>query len=133
MDLVFDISQVNQFVDVNPFVLMWNIFTSGGWIIIAAILIWGGWQVFRFKMNLRWWSKQKFTVLAIDVPKDTVQGPRAVENIFSVFAGMHGSMNKFEEYIENADQLYITLELVSIEGYIQFLIPISLYYTISIN
>jgi len=66
---------------------------------------------------------RKFILLAIDVPRDNDQSPKAVENIFSHLYGIQLSRNnKYEKYWEGRHQHYISMELVSIEGYVQFIV-----------
>lgn len=64
----------------------------------------------------------KWVYLAIDVPKENLQSPRAVENIFAHLAGGHGTMDLAEKYWEGEYQRWFSFEIVSIEGYIQFII-----------
>lgn len=63
-----------------------------------------------------------FILLAIDIPKDNEQSPKAVEHIFSTLAGTLTKPNLYEKYWLGEHQLAMSMELVSLEGYIQFLI-----------
>ncbi len=67
-------------------------------------------------------SSVSHTLLAIDIPKDNNQTPKAVEHIFSTLSGIRSSPNLYEKYWLGKVQLSISIELVSIEGYIQFLV-----------
>jgi len=71
-------------------------------------------------------AKLRPVLLAIDVPKASAtqagQTPKAVENIFAHLAGAHGSHTRREKYWHGNIQEWFSLEIVSIEGYIQFLV-----------
>ncbi len=61
-------------------------------------------------------------LLAIDVPRGNEQTPRAVEDMFCHLAGAHGSINLIENYWLGKTQDYFSFEIVSIEGYTQYLV-----------
>ena len=61
-------------------------------------------------------------MLAIDVPKSNENGPLVAENIFSHLAGGHGTTTLYQRYWQGKSQLAVSLEIVSIGGYIQFII-----------
>jgi len=67
-------------------------------------------------------SSVPFMLLAIDIPKNNEQTPKAVENIFSTLSGILSGPNLYEKYWLGVHQLSFSLEIVSSEGYIQFII-----------
>ncbi len=67
-------------------------------------------------------SSVSYTLLAIDIPKDNNQTPKAVEHIFATLSGIKSGGNLYDKYWLGKVQLSISIELVSIEGYIQFLV-----------
>ena len=102
--------------------IMWELFVSGGWIFFVFIFmrfLWTEWIIAR---QTSWMSDKKFILLAIDVPKDNEQSPMAVEQMMTNLAGAHAPYSKWELWWEGAVQLAFSLEIVSIDGYIQFLI-----------
>ncbi|MCG2695622.1 hypothetical protein L6248_01670 [Candidatus Parcubacteria bacterium] len=122
MDIVIDMSVITELVNLPPHIFVWRIFWYGGWIPIGITFIWGASLLWLQYIRAQWGSKHKFILLAIDIPRDNSQTPKAVENIFSYLAGLHGSINLIEKWWEGKFQLSISMEIVSIEGYIQFLI-----------
>lgn len=71
----------------------------------------------------KWVSQQPANIiLAIDIPKRNEQSIQAVENMLDHFQGAHGTFTKWGKYIEGEFQRSLSLELVSIEGNVQFLI-----------
>jgi len=64
----------------------------------------------------------KYVVLAIDIPQINTQTPKAVEQIFSNLSGAFFKPDLLGKFKDGYRQKYFSFEIVSIEGYIQFLI-----------
>lgn len=123
MNLVIDLSSVGSSSGiVNPLSAMWFLMSHGGWLIFIPVFIWGGWELWLNYIRNKFSEKQKYILLAIDVPKENEQSPKAVEQIFAHISGIQKGGNLKERYLQGYTQLGISLELVSIEGYVQFLI-----------
>ncbi len=106
----------------NPFSAMFYIFINGGWIAFVFVSIWGfGAMWLEWRRN-KFDASVKYVLLAIDVPKDNEQSPKAVEHIFSHLYGVDKKPTLKEKWIDGETQLGFSLEIVSIEGYIQFII-----------
>lgn len=122
MDIVIDPSPIYAFFEmpidqmINRFLLLF------GWIPIALVFLWGAKELWIFYIQGQWAATQKYIFLAIDVPRDNQQSPKAVENIFTYLAGAHGTKNLIETYWEGQFQMGFSFEIVSIEGYTQFII-----------
>lgn len=101
---------------------MWHFLVNGGWILFLVAFAYGGWILFVYIQQARWGSKQSFMFLAIDIPKNNIQTPRAVENIFVALAGAHSPLEWGEKKFEGKYQLGFSFELVSIDGYVQFIV-----------
>lgn len=65
---------------------------------------------------------REFVLLAIDVPRDTEQTPVGMEAIFNQLEGAHGTLTKWEEIWEGKFQEWFSFEIVSIDGYVQYMI-----------
>ncbi len=108
----------------NPFIAALILFVNGLWIPFI-VMLWGAgkimWQDWR--QTLHHIRTRRFIILAIDVPRDNNQSPLAVENIFTHLHGiLPGSNNMYENWWEGKTVDYFSVELVSIEGYVQFLV-----------
>lgn len=99
-----------------------HFFINGGWLIFIFVFLWGAWKVFNFRQAVKWDAKQTFVMLAVDVPRDNIQSLKAVENIFVALAGAHTPLEWGEKKFEGKFQLGFSFEIVSIDGYIQFLV-----------
>lgn len=115
------ISEILQYQD--PFSLLWYFLKNGAWSILlvgmawVAYITWLDWKQRDFLTN-----QVKYTLFAIDVPKQSEQTVRAVEEIFNHLHGIKSGPIAKEEFVMGMSQLWISLEIISIEGYIQFLI-----------
>lgn len=123
MNFVIDLSSVGSSSGiVNPMTAMWFLLTHGGWYLFIPIFIWGGWEMWLNYIREKFSQSVKYALLAIDVPKENEQSPKAVEQVFAHISGIQKRGNLKERYLHGYAQLSISLELVSIEGYVQFLI-----------
>lgn len=124
--ITIDLSYFDTLATMSPLAIMWRLFADGGWIIILWVFLWGSWEIWvNWRQNL-YEAKRRWIFLAVDIPKavldDPGQSPRAVENIFAHLDGAHGSDTLWEKYWEGKTQDWFSLEIVSMEGYIQFVI-----------
>ena len=85
-------------------------------------MVWGGIQIWIYYVQIQYSLTLKYNLLAIDIPRGNDLSPRAVENMFTYFAGTHKTYSLIEKYWLGMYQLAFTFEIVSIEGYTQFLI-----------
>jgi len=72
--------------------------------------------------NNKFAAKQSYIYLAIDIPKRNEQSIKGMELVFTQMLGGHGTCTKIEKYWDGWYQLRFSLEIVSIDGYLQFLI-----------
>ncbi|MBU1203123.1 hypothetical protein KKH39_03755 [Patescibacteria group bacterium] len=122
MEIVVDFSELLRVADQGGLELFLYFFTRGAWLVYIWVIVWGGYQVWILSKQTKWFSTNKFILLAIDAPKDTEQTPKAVEQLFSTVSGAHEPLSKKEMYYLGKFQLAFAFEIVSIDGYVQFLI-----------
>ncbi|MFA6304700.1 MAG: hypothetical protein WCV73_05090 [Patescibacteria group bacterium] len=122
MQLTIDLTVFNKLLDLSPAELILYFFTKGGWIIVAIALISGLGHLFLHEKRKKYLASIEHTLLAIDIPKDNEQSLVAVEQIFATLAGIKSGANLVEKYWHGETQLSFSLEIISLEGYIQFLI-----------
>lgn len=115
-----------QFFDAAATASTWDVLVFstriGGWIIFFPVIFWMGFYVFYNVRVGKYQSGFEWVLLAIDVPSDNIQTPLAVENIFAHLAGGHATRDLVEKYLGGQYQRWFSFEIVSIDGYIQFLI-----------
>ncbi len=122
MNIVIDTSHLIQFFNLPPDRIFSVFFWNFGWLILAFIFMGGVRSLYLDYMNGLWIQTHKSILLAIDIPTGNEQSPKAVENMFTYLAGAQGSVNFFEKWFEGKFQKSLSVEIVSLEGYTQFLI-----------
>lgn len=98
------------------------IFAIIGWAIIALVFFFMGAELWVSVRQDKHTSDWQWVLLAVDVPPDTIQSPKAVEQIFAHLSGAFSSPNIGQKYWQGAKQRWFSFEIISLEGYIQFLI-----------
>jgi len=108
----------------NPFWAGIIFLANGGWIFVVLILwdslknVWHEWRWTVYHVKNR-----RFILLAIDVPRDNEQSPLAVESIFNQLHGaLPGTITMWQDWWEGRSVDYFSVEIVSIDGYVQFLV-----------
>jgi len=122
MDIVINTAGFDRFFNLPPEQMFWVFMGNFGWIFIGIIFIYGVLQVYLQWIRDQWEKTHKNILLAIDIPRGNEQSPKAVENMFTYLAGAHGSINFFEKWFQGLFQKSFSYEIVSLEGYTQFLI-----------
>jgi len=119
---------LNYFVELGnlPFpVMVTRLFLDGGWAVVLFFLFTTGWTMWVQSRQRKFNRDIKYVLLAVDVPKMNVQTPKAVEQIFAQLAGAYSGVDNIEKYWIGKTQTTFSFELVSIDGYVQFLIHVS--------
>lgn len=102
--------------------IFFDFFVWFGWIPIAITVAWGFVQMWQNYRQGMYSGTLKFVLLAIDVPAITEQSPKAVENLFSNLYGAKSSLTWKEIWIIGKFHPTFSFEIISTEGYIQFLV-----------
>jgi len=112
---------ISQLIYMSPLDAMIYVILNGGWIIYVIIISMMAYDVWLNYLQNRWFAKIKFIILAVDIPKDTEQTPKAIEQLFATVSGAHTPIGTRDKY-NGMFQLAFSFEIVSIDGYVQFLI-----------
>jgi hypothetical protein len=123
MDIVVNLQPIYDFFGLSTGEMLIRIIYIFGWLPITVLMLWGLKEVWLNNIvTAIWASKQTYNFLAIDIPRGNIQSPRAVEDLFNYLAGAHGSINLIEKYWDGKFQQSFSLEIVSLDGYTQFII-----------
>ena len=98
------------------------VFAIVGWTVLALVFFYMGSELWKEYRQKKYTSKWKWIVLAIDVPALFIQTPKAVEQIFAHLSGAKTTPNVGQKYWLGKKQKSFSFEIISIEGYIQFLV-----------
>ncbi len=122
MNFVIDLTFLEQFINQSPWEVFWFIFSKGGWVVFFLLLLWLSFQFFVIYKQNKYAASLNYILLAIDIPRENVQSPKAVEQIFVHLSGIQSTRNWVEKNLKGSFQESFSLEIISLEGYIQFLI-----------
>ncbi|MDX9893033.1 MAG: hypothetical protein RB292_01275 [Patescibacteria group bacterium] len=119
MEITIDLSNIPIS---DPFAFAWWLTKTVGWIYPVFLFVYGMLLVWQNYIRNRYRQERNYILLAIDIPKDNEQTPRAVENIFAHLAGAHQPLGFYEKWWFGEINNSFSFEIVSIGGYIQFIV-----------
>ncbi|MEK7072318.1 MAG: hypothetical protein AAB969_02000, partial [Patescibacteria group bacterium] len=106
----------------DPVTIAIQMFLSGGWVIFLLLFIYGLYTVWLDNRQGKFAAKWKHVLLAIDIPKNNIQTPKAVESVFIALAGAQTSGNLIDIHWRGKVQESFSFEIVSLESFVQFLV-----------
>jgi len=117
------LQQFMTFANQNPVTIGTQMMLHGGWVIFLVVLMWAIYKdIFLEYRAGQFMGKWKHVLMAIDIPKNNEQTPKAVENLFAALAGVYTSSNLIDKYWNAKITESFSFEIVSIEGHTRFLI-----------
>ena len=122
MNIVIDTSGIIGFFNLPPDQMLLTFMGNFGWVAFGILFLIMARDVWLYYIRVQWSKTHKSVLLAIDIPKGNEQSPKAVENMFTYLGGAHGTQNFFEKWFQGIYQKSFSYEIVSLEGYTQFLI-----------
>lgn len=118
----FNLSSIFAFLEQPTFTLLAQLFAIFLWIPLVNFLLMEIVNTYHHMKVHQETHHWKFVVLAIDIPQLNVQTPKAVEQLFSHLAAVFSKPDLKGKFIEGYKQKWFSFEIISIEGYIQFLV-----------
>jgi hypothetical protein len=118
--ITIDTNQLLDFASGNPFQIIGRLFVIGGWIPFTIVCLWGLKEVWLMWRQNLFAAKAKYVLLAIDVPKENEQLPKAVENVFTHIHGASASVDFIGKWRDGKLQPTFSFEICSHGGYVQF-------------
>lgn len=115
-------NSILDFGSQHPAIIAMQLFLGGGWVVFLLIFIYGLYTIVLSYRQGQYVGKWKHVLLAIDIPKNNIQTPKAVESIFIALAGTQSAGNLVDIYWSGKMQESFSFEVVSLEGYIQFIV-----------
>jgi len=109
----------------QPFdILFSKLLVTVGWFPILAVFIWGVMNTWKHHAQDKYNEHIKYVVLAIDVPRQTEQSPKAVENFFTAMHGGKSTITKKERWWIGKFHPIYEFSLASFGGKVQFFIRV---------
>lgn len=115
-------SIVTYLQEAGPVNLVLAFFALGGWLLPIKYFVHTASHTLEHRASHRVTHGWKWVTLAIDMPQMNVQTPMAVEQMFAHLAGALDGTDFKGKYWTGFAQKYFSFEIVSIEGYIQFIV-----------
>jgi len=107
----------------NPVdIIIFRLFLVFGWAIFVWLLLFLGIYFYVEYRQEKYKKDWNWVLLAIDIPANNEQSPKAVEQLFAHLAGALNEPDIAEKYRGGFVQRWFSFEIVSIDGYIQFLV-----------
>lgn len=121
-------SAVIQIPTHSPFAFGVWFFETIGWLYLVFLFIYGLILFYQNWIRNEYRKKRSYVLLAIDIPKGNEQSPKAVENMFMHLSGAHQPLKFHHKWWVGEVPESFSFEIVSLGGYIQFLIHTADYY-----
>lgn len=122
MDITIDLQSIWNFLTQPPYLLVWQVFSRGGWVIVLYIAIKVAWLWQKLVKQVEFIKNEPHVFLAVDVPRENEQSFKAAEQLFSALWGVYGPGTKWEQEWQGKVQLGFSFEIVSLEGVVQYII-----------
>ncbi|MFA6512114.1 MAG: hypothetical protein WCV86_03265 [Patescibacteria group bacterium] len=110
--------------DFNPFSITWLLIARGGWAFFVVLAAVGAAVIFVRNRQETYRQSIKWVLLAIDIPKDNEQTPKAVEHIFNHLATIKKNGDLIDRWWKGYTQQPLSFEIVSLGGYVQFIVRV---------
>ncbi|MDD4289706.1 MAG: hypothetical protein PHH83_00325 [Patescibacteria group bacterium] len=131
MTISIDYNYLYSVLDIfrhNPIYILGILIYRGAWLLALVSLFWGLYFANFEKKRRSFINNYEYSMIAIDVPKNNEQNTKAIEELFNTIHGIKHGRTNWAKYVQGSQQLWISLEIVSIEGYIQYLVRAPSYY-----
>src|SRR3989338_3264680 len=122
MDFAIILDSISNFFLQSSLEVVLQLFAIGGYLILfwlIALVFEEFFLEYRQELYKHNW---KWVLLAIDTPALNVQTPKAVEQFFFHLAGAYEGHTIASKFWQGHKQRWFSFEIISIEGYIQFLV-----------
>ncbi|MDD2758228.1 MAG: hypothetical protein PHD72_02530 [Patescibacteria group bacterium] len=100
------------------------IFAMVGWWILVLLFFKIAAEVWMAMKQREYMATWEWVVLAVDIPAQFVQSPKAMEQVFAHLSGSFVPYDIQERYWKGLINKWYSFEIISIEGYIQFVIRV---------
>lgn len=122
MEFVINYEVLDAYFAKGPLMFFWILLKAGGWVLLIPLFLYVMWRTWVMSRQRKFVSKWSYVVLALDVPKNNEQSPKAVESIFVALSGALSGGDFIDKYWHGKVQESFSFEIGNTEGYTQFYI-----------
>ena len=120
--VTIQLDSIKAFFLQSPTTVVLELFALIGWIIVVRLLLFAGLSLLEEYKSSQASMHWHWILLAVDIPPLNIQTPKAVEQMFSHLAGALEHVDIEHKFVHGIKQRWFSFEIISIEGYIQFLV-----------
>lgn len=113
---------ISFFIERSPGSVIIDVITLGGWLVLFFLLGFAFVKLYVDRRADHATESWQWVLLAVDIPQMNIQTPKAVEQMFAHLAGAYNPPGLLDLFWKGHEQRRFSFEIISIEGYIQFLI-----------
>ncbi|MEX2054646.1 MAG: hypothetical protein WD972_00550 [Candidatus Andersenbacteria bacterium] len=106
------------FPQIADIVLTW------GWLFILFFILWIAWEIYQFIKHVDFISSIPYTYFQITVPVDAAETPKAMEQAFEVWGGIHKDPDIIERFFEGYFLPWYSCELHCTRGRVRFIMVV---------
>jgi hypothetical protein len=119
VDIILNQIQVSL---ANLLVQSWYFFVRGGFILFICLTVYILAQMYLEEIRTHWASNIDWVFLQIKTPKENLVSLLSVEQIYTQLSASLAFPTFAQKYVEGVDQIWFSLEIVSLGGKISFII-----------
>ena len=101
-----------------------NIILGWGWLAVVALMLWIAWKVYLYIKRIDYTNSVQWTILQITIPEESEETPKAMENAFDVWDGIHKSPDLIEKYFEGYVEAWYSCEIHCEKGRARYLMVV---------
>lgn len=101
-----------------------NIILGWGWLAVVALMLWIAWKVYLYLKRIDYTNSVQWTILQITIPEESEETPKAMENAFDVWDGIHKAPDLIEKYFEGYVEAWYSCEIHCTKGRARYLMVV---------
>lgn len=101
-----------------------NIALGWSWLIVVALMLWIIWRVYLTIKMVEYITAMQWTFLRITVPEEAMQTPKAMENAFDTWDGIHKSPDLIERFFEGYLEAWYSCEIFCTKGQARYIMVV---------
>jgi hypothetical protein len=95
-----------------------------GWLFILFFALWIAWETYKYLKHVDYFSAIRWTFLQVTVPEESAQTPKAMENAFDVWGGIHKNPDLIEELFEGYMLAWYSCEIVCTKNRARYILVV---------